>query len=131
MSKLTLLTLLALTTHVLWAMATSNTTVTTTPNGMWTVNKLYDSLPHTPNPVQNDGPPQTSKTVVTEKEDSDKTPVGSRPQSASRRITDIGGGNRRLHYNTPRPREMSLLHRTTSVLGAPSIERPELASPCP
>ena len=70
---------------------------------MWTVNKLYDSLPHTPNPVQNDGPPQTSKTVVTEKEDSDKTPVGSRPQSASHRITDIGGGNRRLHYNTPRP----------------------------
>ena len=89
--------------HVLWAMATSNTTVTTSPNGMWTVNKLYDSLPHTPNPVQSDGAPNTPNPVVTEKEEEDKTPVGSRPQSASRRIPDIGGGNRRSHYNTPRP----------------------------
>ena len=77
--------------------------VTTSPSGMWTVNKLYNSLPHTPNPVQNDGVPQTPKTVVTEKEEDDRTPVGSRPQSASHRISDIGGGNRWLHYNTPHP----------------------------
>ena len=97
-----LLPVLALTTHVLCVMATGNTTVTTSPRGMWTVNKLYYSLPHTPNLMQKDGAPQTPKAMVMEKED-DKTPIGSRPQSASRRISDIGGGNRCVQYNTPRP----------------------------
>ena len=98
-----LLPILTLTTHVLRAMATGNTMATTSPRGIWTVNKLYDSLPPTPNPMQNDGAPQTPNAMMTEKEEDDKTPIGTRPQSASRRISGIGGGNRRVQYNTPCP----------------------------
>ena len=70
-----LLPVLALPTHVLCAMATGNTMATTSPRGMWTVNKLYNSLPHTPNLMQKDGAPQTPKAMVTEKEEDDKTPL--------------------------------------------------------
>ena len=104
-----LFTTLAVTTHILCvlctktAVATGNTMATTSSRGMWTINGLYDSLPPTLSPRQNDRAPQTPNTMVMEKEEDKKTPVGTRPQSTGHKLSGIGGGNHCVHYNTPRP----------------------------